>query len=427
MDRLILSKSPPLKGSIKISGAKNSVLPIISATLLAEDVSFLEDIPRLMDVSVICSLLTHFGSVIEAEGHLLKIDNRRIQSVHAPYDLVRRMRASFLVMGPMLAKFGSVQISLPGGCAIGTRPIDLHLKGFAAMGAEISLGHGYIEARAKRLRGSRIYLDFPSVGATENIMMAAALAKGQTILENAAEEPEIIDLANCINSMGGLVRGAGTDTIKIEGVSALKGAVHTIIPDRIEAGTFMAAAAITSGDITLENVILDHLKPVEAKLKEAGACIEEGESGLRIHVARPLHPIDIKTLPYPGFPTDMQAQMMALLSVLPGTSMITETVFENRFMHVSELKRLGAQIRIEGRSAVIEGVPRLSGTQVRATDLRAGAALILAGLYAEGITEIQDIYHIDRGYDQIEEKFKNLGAPIERIPEGSNWREDFIQ
>ncbi len=415
MARLIVSKSKALKGKVMVSGAKNSVLPIISATLLADDISFLEDIPQLEDVNVICELLAHFGAQVESKDKLLKIDNRKMHNVHAPYDLVRRMRASFLVMGPMLAKYGSVQISLPGGCAIGTRPIDLHLKGFAAMGAEISMGHGYIEAKSKRLQGSRIYLDFPSVGATENIMMAASLAQGQTIIENAAEEPEIIDLANCINSMGGIVRGAGTDTVKIEGVKGLKGAIHTIIPDRIEAGTFMVAAAITGGDITLSNVILDHLKPLEAKLKEAGAIIEEGEAGLRIHTEKPMHPVDIKTLPYPGFPTDMQAQMMTLLSILPGTSIITETVFENRFMHVSELRRLGAKIRIEGRSAVIEGVPRLTGSQVKATDLRAGAALILAGLYADGVTEIDDVYHIDRGYDSIEHKLKQLGAPIERV------------
>jgi UDP-N-acetylglucosamine 1-carboxyvinyltransferase len=413
--RLRVSKSRPLRGRVAIGGAKNSVLPIISATLLAEDTSLLVDIPQLEDVDVICELLTYFGSKITIRDKTLKVDNSAIRNAHAPYALVRRMRASFLVMGPLLTKFGSVKISLPGGCAIGTRPIDLHLKGFAAMGADIAMGHGYIEAKANRLKGSRIYLDFPSVGATENIMMAAALAEGQTVIENAAEEPEIIDLANCINSMGGIVRGAGTDTIKIDGVKFLKGASHTIIPDRIEAGTFMVAAAITGGDITLTNVIMDHLRPVEAKLKEAGAVIEEKENGLRIHIPEPLRPVDIKTLPYPGFPTDMQAQMMALMCVLPGTSIITETVFENRFMHVSELKRLGAKIRIEGRSAIVEGVPRLTGSQVRATDLRAGAALILAGLFADGSTEISDIYHIDRGYDKIEDKLKALGANIERL------------
>jgi len=320
-----------------------------------------------------------------------------------------------LVMGPILSRFGNVKISLPGGCAIGTRPIDLHLKGLAAMGADITLGHGYIEAKADKLIGDRIYLDFPSVGATENLIMAAALAEGMTIIENAAEEPEIIDLANFINSMGGNVKGAGTDTIKIEGVEELSGCTHTIIPDRIEAGTFMTAAAITGGDIILTNVIIDHIRPVEAKLKEAGIQVEPVEEGIRVYKNGPLNTLDLKTLPYPGFPTDMQPQMMAFMCTLPGTSMITETVFENRFMHVSELKRLGARIKIEGRSAIIEGVERLQGTQVKATDLRAGAALLLAGLYAEGTTEVLDIYHIERGYEGIDEKLRSLGANIKRV------------
>ncbi len=415
MPSLVVSKSGPLKGEVVISGAKNSVLPILAASLLTDDTSRLDDIPDLEDVEVMCELLEHFGSKITREGSHITINNNNIVNSSAPYELVRKMRASFLVMGPILSRFGSVKISLPGGCAIGTRPIDLHLKGFASLGAEITLGHGYIEAKADRLRGNRIYLDFPSVGATENIIMAAALADGLTIIENAAEEPEIIDLANFINSMGGSVRGAGTDTIKIEGVKYLSGASHTIIPDRIEAGTFMVAAAITGGDIILKNVIADHLRPVEAKLKEAGISIYELEDGMRVAVERPLRPIDLKTLPYPGFPTDMQAQMMALMCVLPGTSIITETVFENRFMHVSELKRLGARIKIEGRSAIIEGVDRLTGTDVKATDLRAGAALLIAGLYADGTTKVRDIYHIDRGYERIEEKLKALGANIERV------------
>jgi UDP-N-acetylglucosamine 1-carboxyvinyltransferase len=416
MASLLVKKSGPLKGRITISGAKNSVLPIIAASLLSDDVSILDDIPRLEDVEVMCELLEHFGSGMEFEGNKLKIDNQHIKNAPAPYDLVRKMRASFLVMGPILSRFGSVKISLPGGCAIGTRPIDLHLKGFAAMGANITLGHGYIEANADKLVGSRVYLDFPSVGATENIMMAAALAEGQTIVENAAEEPEIIDLANFINSMGGRVRGAGTDTVKIEGVKYLAGTTHNIIPDRIEAGTIMVAAAITGGDVILTNVIEDHLRPVEAKLKEVGVNIEQADEGIRVSVKGPLFPIDLKTLPYPGFPTDMQAQMMALMCTLPGTSMITETVFENRFMHVSELKRLGARIKIEGRSAVIEGVDRLMGTEVKATDLRAGAALVIAGLYADGTTEVTDIHHIDRGYEHLEDKLNALGADIQRLP-----------
>ena len=415
MASLLVTRSGPLKGTITISGAKNSVLPIIAASLLSDDTSILDDIPHLEDVEVMCELLEHFGSRVNFRGKRLEIDNHNIKNAPASYDLVRKMRASFLIMGPILSRFGKVKISLPGGCAIGTRPIDLHLKGFAAMGANITLGHGYIEAYADKLVGGRVYLDFPSVGATENIMMAAALADGLTIIENAAEEPEIIDLASYINSMGGRIRGAGTDTVRIEGVKYLKGAAHNIIPDRIEAGTFMIAAAITGGDIILANIIEDHLRPVEAKLKEAGVNMEPAGEGIRVYVNGPLHPLDLKTLPYPGFPTDMQAQMMALLCTLPGTSMITETVFENRFMHVSELKRLGANIRIEGRSAVIEGVEGLTGTEVRATDLRAGAALLLAGLYADGMTEVTDIYHIDRGYEGIENKLNALGANIQRL------------
>lgn len=415
MASFLISKNGPLRGKVAINGAKNSVLPIMAASLLSDGTSTLEDVPLLEDVNVMCELLEHFNSGLKMEGKILQIDNNRIQPAPAPYDLVRKMRASFLIMGPILARFGNVKISLPGGCAIGTRPIDLHLKGLAAMGADITLGHGYIEACAEKLTGDRVYLDFPSVGATENIIMAAALADGLTTIENAAEEPEIIDLANFINSMGGHVRGAGTDTIKIEGVRKLSGCNHIIIPDRIEAGTFMVAAAITGGDIILTNVISDHLRPVEAKLKEAGIQIDPVEEGIRVYKNGALHTLDLKTLPYPGFPTDMQAQMMALMCTLPGTSMITETVFENRYMHVSELKRFGAKIKIEGRSAVVEGVDRLQGAQVKATDLRAGAALLLAGMVAEGSTEIADIYHIERGYENIEGKLGSLGADIRRL------------
>ncbi len=415
MASFLVTKSGPLKGRVTINGAKNSVLPIMAASLLSDGTCTLEDVPLLEDVNVMCQLLEHFGTCLKWNNKILYLDNSQIKPAPAPYDLVRKMRASFLVMGPILARFGNVKISLPGGCAIGTRPIDLHLKGFAAMGADIALGHGYIEAHAKKLVGDKIYMDFPSVGATENIIMAAALADGVTIIENAAEEPEIIDLANFINSMGGYVRGAGTDTIKIEGVQELSGCTHTIIPDRIEAGTFMVAAAITGGDIILTNVISDHIRPVEAKLKEAGIQIESVEDGLRVYKNGALNTLDLKTLPYPGFPTDMQPQMMALMCTLPGTSMITETVFENRFMHVSELKRLGARIKIEGRSAVIEGVDRLQGAQVKATDLRAGAALLLAGLYADGTTEVMDIHHIERGYEGIDEKLRSLGANIKRL------------
>ena len=416
MARLLVKQSPPLTGTVRIHGAKNSVLPIMAASLLTSDVCTLEEVPLLEDVHVAGEVLKCFGSRINIWNNTITIDNRDIYLGEAPYELVKKMRASFLVMGPLLARFGQVRISLPGGCAIGSRPIDLHLKGFSALGAEITLGHGYIEAKANGLKGNKVYLDFPSVGATENIMMAATLAQGQTIIENAAEEPEIVDLSNFINAMGGNVRGAGTGTIRIEGVKTLRGAMHSVIPDRIEAGTFMVAAAMTRGNILLENALIDHLKPIEAKLKETGAVIVEEGDGIRVCGPDILNPIDIKTLPYPGFPTDMQAQMMALVALAPGTSIITETVFENRFMHVSELKRLGANIKIEGRSAIVEGVKKLTGTKVRATDLRAGAALVLAGLVARGETEISNIYHIDRGYYRIEEKFADLGATIQRIP-----------
>ncbi len=414
MSHFIVSQSSPLRGKVRISGAKNSVLPIIAASLLTDDVCTVEEVPELDDVYTICSVMEALGSKIDFREGKLTIDNSCVDSVVAPYELVRKIRASFLIMGPLLAREGKVKISLPGGCAIGTRPINLHLKGFAAMGADISLGHGYIEASCNKLKGSSIYLDFPSVGATENIMMAATLAEGQTVIENAAEEPEIVDLANFLNAMGANVKGAGTDTIRIEGVKALHGAFHAVIPDRIETGTFMVAAAMTKGDVFIENVVIDHIKPVEAKLKEAGVCVIEEENGVRVKVTDPLQSIDIKTLPYPGFPTDMQAQMMAFMTIVPGTSIITETVFENRFMHVSELKRLGANIKIEGRSAVVEGVKRLTGTEVKATDLRAGAALVLAGLCAEGETHILDIHHIDRGYEQFEQKLRGLGATIYR-------------
>ena len=414
MTRFVVSQSPPLSGRVKISGSKNSVLPIITASLLSEGRSIIEDIPALEDVNVICDVLNNFGVKTQRVNSKLFIDVDDITSYQAPYELVRKMRASFLVLGPLLARLGRVKISLPGGCAIGTRPIDLHLKALRALGADISLGHGYIEATTRGSKGSRIYLDFPSVGATENAIMSAALADGVTVIENAAEEPEIIDLANFINSMGGNVKGAGTDTIKIEGVSRLKGTTHSVIPDRIEAGTFMVATAMNGGDVILENVIIDHLKPVEAKLKEAGVEILEVPCGIRVVSNGRVKAVDIKTLPYPGFPTDMQAPMMALLSVARGTSIVIETIFENRFMHVAELKRMGANIKIEGRSAIIEGRKKLTGTHIQATDLRAGAALILAGLKAQGETVISNAYHIDRGYERIEQKLSALGAVIRR-------------
>jgi UDP-N-acetylglucosamine 1-carboxyvinyltransferase len=416
LGKIIVEKSPPLRGRVRVSGAKNSVLPILAATLLSRDKCILEDIPDLMDVDVLCELLTTLGAdVKKAKPSEVEIYSKNIDNNEVPYSLTGKMRASFLVMGPLLARVGSIRISLPGGCAIGSRPIDLHLKGFEALGAKINIGSGFIQAKAERLKGTTIYLDFPSVGATENIMMAATLAEGQTIIENAAEEPEIVDLANFLNKIGGKVIGAGTDTIRIDGVKELRGGRHRVIPDRIEAGTFMVGAAMSKGDIIIENVVNFHLHPLVAKLREAGVHIEEVEDEV-IRVVGPdeIKKIDIKTMPYPGFPTDMQAQMMAMLSLAKGTSMIVETVFENRFMHVDELRKMGANIRIDRRTAIIEGKNFLSGARVNATDLRAGAALVLAGIVAEGKTIIDNIYHIDRGYDHIEDKLKQLGAIIYR-------------
>jgi UDP-N-acetylglucosamine 1-carboxyvinyltransferase len=416
LPKFIVEKSEPLRGTVRISGAKNAVLPVMAATLLATEPCTIDDVPGLMDVNVMKDVLRSFDFVINEIGpESIEVIPVEIKQQEAPYELIKKMRASFLVMGPLLAMKGVARVSMPGGCAIGARPIDLHLKGFKALGAEIDLGHGYVEARAERLVGDRIYLDFPSVGATENIMMAASMAEGQTIIENAAEEPEIIDLANFLNKMGGKIRGAGTDTIRIDGVKKLYGANHAIIPDRIEAGTFMVAAAITRGDVVVTNVLPEHLKPIVAKLKETGVQITEEEDSIRVDATQGLKPIDIKTLPYPGFPTDMQAQCMALLTVAEGTSVIIESVFENRFMHVSELNRMGANIKIEGHSAVVQGVKGLQGAQVKATDLRAGAALILAGLIAEGTTEIDEIYHILRGYVNIDEKLRSLGAKIKTV------------
>lgn len=417
MERLIVKGGNRLVGTVKTSGAKNAVLPIIAASILGISPSRLDEIPALEDVRTICAVLECLGIKVDAsEPHTLKIDSREITSCEAPYELVRSMRASFLVMGPLLARKGYARISQPGGCAIGTRPIDLHLKGFEALGVKIEQGHGYIEASAPEgMTGANIYLDFPSVGATENIMMAAAMANGTTVLENPAEEPEIVDLANYLNQMGARVRGAGTNVITIEGVSELHGVQHSVIPDRIEAGTYMIAAAMTGGDVIIENVLPEHQKPLIAKLREAGALVEEDIDRIHVVGSGRLKAVDIKTLPYPGFPTDMQAQMMAMLSVAEGRSKITETVFENRFMHVVELNRMGANITTEGRSAVITGPAHLTGCTVRATDLRAGAAMILAGLVAEGATEICDIYHIDRGYEEIAAKLTRLGADIKRV------------
>ncbi|MBP3905727.1 MAG: UDP-N-acetylglucosamine 1-carboxyvinyltransferase [Peptostreptococcaceae bacterium] len=415
MAKIIVRKSNPLVGKVKIDGAKNAVLPIIAATLLAEGKSVLKGVPDLKDVHVISDLLRHLGAEVEYKDGNLTVDASNITTCEAPYELVRKMRASFLVMGPLLARFNKTKISMPGGCAIGTRPIDLHLKGFKALGANVIIDHGFVEANTENLVGSKLYLDFPSVGATENIMLAASLAEGTTIIENAAEEPEIVDLANFLNEMGADVKGAGTNTIKIKGVKSLKGAEHNVIPDRIEAATYMVAAAMTKGDITIENVIMEHLKPVTAKLIEAGCEIIEMENAVRVIGPEVLKSVDIKTLPHPGFPTDVQAQFMAMDAVANGTGVVIETVFENRFMHVAEFNRMGANIKIEGRSAIVTGVDKLYGSKVKATDLRAGAALILCGLIAEGETEIGDIYHIQRGYVDIDKKITALGGNIEII------------
>ena len=415
MEKLFIQGGRRLSGTVKISGAKNAVLPVIAASLLASTPSVIEEIPDLDDVTTITEVLQYLGLNTRREPGRLFIDSTGIKSCEASYELVRKMRASFLVMGPLLSRFQEARISQPGGCAIGTRPIDLHLKGFEALGAEIIQGHGFIEARApKGLQGAKVYLDFPSVGATENIMMAASLANGRTIIENAAQEPEIVDLANYLNAMGANVRGAGTNAIRIEGVKNLTGTTYAVIPDRIEAGTYMVAAAISGGDVLLKNVLYEHLKPLVAKLKEAGVAIEQDVDQMRVTASGGLRAVDIKTLPYPGFPTDMQAQFMALMSVADGSSVVSETVFENRFMHVDELKRMGANIRVDGRIAMLDGVKRLTGCPVTATDLRAGAALVLAGLAAEGQTEIGSVYHIDRGYDRIVDKLQGLGADISR-------------
>ena len=418
MDKLIVRGGNRLVGTVKTSGAKNAVLPIIAASILGETPSHLDEIPKLEDVRTICGVLKYLGVKIDdSKEHELVLDTSKITAYEAPYELVRTMRASFVVLGPLLARMGHARISQPGGCAIGSRPIDLHLKGFEALGAKISQDHGFVEAYAPNgLKGADIYLDFPSVGATENIMMAACLAEGTTTLENPAEEPEIVDLANYLNQMGARIRGAGTDVIRIEGVKHMHGAEHTAIPDRIEAGTYMIAAAMTHGDVIIENVLAEHQKPLLAKLREAGVLIEEDID--RIHVSCPgeLKGVNVKTLPYPGFPTDMQAQIMAMMTICQGRSTVMETVFENRFMHVVELNRMGASIATTGaRGAIIEGPAKLTGCEVSATDLRAGAAMILAGLVAEGTTTVGNLHHIDRGYEDIVGKLKGLGADIQRI------------
>lgn len=418
MEKIVVKGVKQLKGEVDISSAKNSILPIIAATILCPEPIIIENAPRLEDVEVICKLLSELNcnvDILDISNKLI-IDTKNMVEMDANEELMRKMRASFLIMGPMLARFGYCKLSLPGGCNIGSRPIDLHLKGFKLLGAEVKTDHGFVEVKAKKMVGSRIYLDFPSVGATENIIMASIFIDGVTIIENAAEEPEIWDLAQFLNKMGAKIEGAGFGKITITGVRSLKGTVYTPIYDRIEAGTFMIAAAITNSKIKINGINEEHLRPIIEKLKECGVNFSDYKNNsIIVDGTGTKNPVDIKTLPYPGFPTDMQAQMMSLLSVVKGVSVITETVFENRFMHVAELLRMGANIKIDGRTAIIEGMEKLTGCEVKATDLRAGAAMILSGLSAEGQTEISDIYHIDRGYVNIEEKFRKLGAEIYRV------------
>ena len=422
LDKIIVTGGRKLSGEVRISGAKNSVLPIIVATLLAEGRCVLEDVPRLADVQIIKDVLESLGADITFTDNTMEVDGAPVNKVQAPIEYIKKMRASVLIMGPLLARFGRAVLSLPGGCAIGARPIDLHLKGLEVLGASIQIRDDEVVAEVPggRLKGDRIFLRVPSVGATENLMMAASLAEGVTVIENAAEEPEIVDLANFLNAMGADVRGAGTDVIRITGVEHLHGANHTIIPDRIEAGSYLLAGAITGSTVRVTNCIADHLRPVLDKIVESGATIEVDEvaNTVTVHGAEHIHPVDVKTLPYPGFPTDMQSQFMAYMTVADGTCQFTETIFENRFMHVDELRKMGANIQAEGRNAFITGVPKLHGAAVRATDLRAGAALIIAGLAAEGETTVSDLYHLDRGYEDLIGKFQSLGADIRRIDDG---------
>ncbi|WP_053361048.1 UDP-N-acetylglucosamine 1-carboxyvinyltransferase [Bacillus sp. FJAT-27251] len=419
MEKIIVRGGRRLSGTVKVEGAKNAVLPVIAATLLASDgKSVIRDVPTLSDVYTINQVLRALNADVEFENNTIVVDASRELKIEAPFEYVRKMRASVLVMGSLLARNGRARVALPGGCAIGSRPIDQHLKGFEAMGATVKVGNGFIEAEAPEgLHGAKIYLDFPSVGATENIMMAAVLAKGTTIMENVAKEPEIVDLANFLNKMGAKVRGAGTGTIRIEGVEMLFGAEHNIIPDRIEAGTFMVASAITGGNVLVRGAVPEHLSSLIAKMEEMGVMIEEEEDGLRVIGPDILKAVDIKTMPHPGFPTDMQSQMMALLLRAQGTGMITETVFENRFMHVEEFRRMNAQIKIDGRSVIVNGPSDLQGAEVAATDLRAAAALILTGLVADGVTRVTELKHLDRGYVGFHDKLAALGADIERVTE----------
>ncbi|MGB9866313.1 MAG: UDP-N-acetylglucosamine 1-carboxyvinyltransferase [Bacillota bacterium] len=413
MDKLVISGGKCLFGIVRADSAKNAVLPALAAALLTEEPCVIGPVPVLDDVTTMCEVLTCLGSSVRWEANNLVVNAAGLDRFEAPYELVRRMRASFLVVGPLLARLGKVRVAMPGGCAIGYRPVDLHLKGLQAMGAKISMGKGYVELSARRLEGTVVYLDYPSVGATENLMMAAALARERTYIENAAQEPEVVDLANMINSMGGKVKGAGTSTIRVEGVQRLSGCKHAAIPDRAEAATYMIAAAATGGEVLVSNVIPQHLRAVSAKLREAGVIMEEDGDTLKVECHRRPRSVDVKTMPYPGFPTDLQAPITSMLAIADGTGLVTETVFESRFGHVDELKRMGAQLKVEGRCLVVKGVKRLGGAPVRATDLRAGAALVIAGLVAQGKTEVTGLEHINRGYANLVGKLKALGADIQ--------------
>jgi UDP-N-acetylglucosamine 1-carboxyvinyltransferase len=418
MSKLVISGGVALCGELRASGAKNAVLPILAATLLADDKVTVGNVPHLRDVTTTMELLGHMGvSLVVDEKLNIEVDSRTVSDCRAPYDLVKTMRASILVLGPLLARFGEAEVSLPGGCAIGSRPVNLHLKGLEAMGADISVENGYIRARAERLRGAKIVMDGITVTGTENLMMAAVLARGTSVIENAAREPEVTDLAEFLNAMGGHVSGAGTDTLIIEGVESLHGARYRVLPDRIETGTYLVAGAITGGHIKIKDTRPDTLEAVLLKLEEAGVDVSIGQDWIAVDMRdRRPRAVNVRTAPYPGFPTDMQAQFVALNAVAEGAGMITETVFENRFMHVDELQRMGARIRLEGNTAFSFGVPGLTGAPIMATDLRASASLILAGLVARGKTVVDRVYHIDRGYDGIEEKLAQLGARIRRIP-----------
>ncbi|MCZ6771811.1 MAG: UDP-N-acetylglucosamine 1-carboxyvinyltransferase [Proteobacteria bacterium] len=418
MDKLIIQGGIPLEGEIRISGAKNAALPILAATLLADSPVVIGNVPHLHDITTTMELLGQMGLQLTVDERMhIEVDSSTIKDFFAPYELVKTMRASILVLGPLLTRFGSADVSLPGGCAIGSRPVNLHLRGLAAMGAELTVEGGYIRASAKRLKGVDLVMDLVTVTGTENLMMAATLADGVTVIRNAAREPEVVDLANCLISMGACIEGAGSDTIRIEGVKTLSGTHYDILPDRIETGTYLIAAAMTGGRVKVKSTRPELLESVLAKLSEAGAKIETGEDWIELDMqGQDLSAVNIYTSPYPGFPTDMQAQFTALNCIAKGTGTITETVFENRFMHVLELQRMGAKVELEGNTAITTGVEKLTSAPLMATDLRASASLVLAGLVAEGSTEVERIYHIDRGYETIEEKLANLGAQIKRVP-----------